>query len=602
MTLQSLVESAARAFGLPAEVLAPEGSAANDLPLGDWCVEDWPSVDPHAIGRVYEAQVLAPEVRGRKRAGAFYTPSEVARVLARQTLEVWWTPDDRPGEDGNIRHARMRAVPVTSSVPVVLDPACGCGSLLIEALRALCGAWGLPVVGAAAVLRGCDREAGAVVLARVALVVAAGQLGARGADLLAIARALAGNLIVHDSLLAGVPEPAGCLLMNPPYVRAAWASEHRAAIRRAFPTADGAFDLHVPFIELAVRSVHAGGVFGVLTSDKFLVADYGRELRAMMARETTLIRVIDLADATGARPEASVSQAITIGVRQPPPADHGAEVLHPATMDELAAGRTAVVRKLQDELLGSRWPALRATPNEQRVLAKMTAGGTVRLDSIALVRGGVRGFDYHACCRELCEASGDRGEMTVLCPGNVRAYRAPAEEAVRLDGRRWRRPCLRARPEAVAEHLWELFAQPKLVVKGIGRRPTAAWVPEPGALLVAVWGIWADEELLWRLLGLLNSSAAAWLHYQQLYTARVPRGSLRIPLSWVAAFPVPREGLEDVGAVARALVRLGDGGRGTEDGRGRLEVELDELVAEVYELDEGEQALMAKAPLREVQW
>jgi hypothetical protein len=575
VTLRSLVTEAARAFALSVESLVSE-AAADDVSLGDMGAVDWLSVDPHAIGQAYESRVPARQAGGRKLAGAYYTSPALARLLATQALSL--------GEAAG------------RQLPTILDPACGCGGLLIEALRVLCGQRNASVLDGAAALWGCDRDAGAVTLARLALIAASYQLGARGLELPAIARALAAHIVVRDCLLGDAPEPADCLLMNPPYVRAALAVEERETIRRLFPTAVGAFDLQVPFIEFALRSVREGGALGLLTSNKFLVADYGRALREVLAREATLIRLIDLADCADTRSGALVSQAVTIAVRRPPPVDHEVELHHPRALDEVAPGCATIIRRKQKDLLNTRWPLLRASAVEERLLAKMTLGKAVRLDSIALVRGGVRGFDYHLCCRDLCESAGEAGEMPVLCPGNVRAYRAPVGR-VRLEGRQWLQPCLRARPERVGGRLWELFAQPKLVVKGVGARPTAAWVPGPAALLVAVWGVWAEEETLWRLLALLNSAPAAWLHYEQLYAARIPRGSLRVPLSWVAAFPVPTAGLDEAAEIAGAIHATSDPQQAAE-----LQERIDRVVSEAYGLDEGERALMAKAPLRKVQW
>jgi hypothetical protein len=226
----------------------------------------------------------------------------------------------------------------------------------------------------------------------------------------------------------------------------------------------------------------------------------------------------------------------------------------------------------------------------------MTTGPTRPLGSLALVRGGLRGFDYHRCCDELVEAADYPRAVPVVTPGNVRAYGAQANRPVRLAGRDWTEPCLPRRPDVIPANLWELFAQPKVVVKGVGARPTAGWRPDPAALFVAVWGVWGEEGLLWAVLGLLNSWAAAWLHYQQLATARIPHGSLRVPMAWVAEFPLPRNGTDEIAELARKRL-LADTAKEQE----ALQARIDRAVARAHDLTEAELRAMERTPLRPVQ-
>ncbi len=575
MISRGLLSSAAQAYGLPPGIIAPElgpGLVGGGAGAG----VDWSSVDPHAIGRIYEQRVLAGQAAARKAQGAFYTPPVVARLLVEQALPL--------------------ADSAQSDPPEVLDPACGCGDLLVEAFRFLCRRRGADALTGVSRLRGFDCDLESVLLARVALLAAAHGLGVRGDDLRGVARCLSRQVVARDVLGGDIAASADCVLVNPPYVRAATVGQDRDLLRRRYPTASGAFDLHVPFVELAVRATRQGGSLGLLTSDKFLVADYGRKLRALLADEVQLLCLIALADCDDASPGALVGQVVTVAVRRRPERGHRVEVLHPRSLAELGCRSARVVRPAQRDLLRARWPTLRADSAERQIIAKMTSGSVAPLGSISLVRGGVRGFDYDTCCQELAEARKRPDEMPVLCPGNIRAYRAPSGHTVRLAGRRWRAPCLERRPDPVPEELWQLFTKPKLVVKGVGPRPTAALVSGPGALFVSVWGVWAEPALLCSLLVLLNSQPAAWLHYQQLYTARIPHGSLRIPLSWLATFPVPVNGLRELAPLARRRIAARPGGE-----RSRLQEEIDVATARAYGLGEDELRLMAQAPLREVQ-
>ena len=575
MISSGLLIGAAKAYGLPPALIAPELRLTRVAGSPDANL-DWSSIDPHTIGQLHERHVLAARPLARKARGAFYTPPRVARLLAEEALPLAGSAHDE--------------------LPEILDPGCGCGGLLVEALRYLCQRRGAVVSDAACRLRGLDRDLDSVILARLALIALAYNLGASNAELAAVARSVSRRIAPEDILDSDSLALADCVLMNPPYVRAASAPENRDRLRRKFRTASGAFDLHVPFVELAVRSVRPGGALGLLTSDKFLVADYGRKLRACLADELKLVRLIFLSDCAEAQTEALVSQVATVAVRQRPPCHHTVELHYPQSLGDLARLPAEPITLAQSHLLDSRWPTLRAGPPERRIVSHMTATPARPLGSVALVRGGVRGFDYEACCRELVEADGEPHEMPVVCPGNVRAYRAPSGHSVRLAGRRWKAPCLRRKPDRLSRKLWDLFGQPKLLVKGVCRRPTAALSSGQTALFVAVWGVWAEEDLLYPVLALLNSKPAAWLHYQQLYTARIPRGSLRVPLSWLAAFPIPAGDLSEL----RHLAHCREGATSDAE-RAQLQEQIDRASAEAYGLGDRELRIMDEAPLGDVQ-
>lgn len=544
-------------MGLPPESVAPELDAvASPSPAG----VDWTRVRPRDIGRLYaecaDGSADAP--------GSHYTPAPVAELLAEQTLAV---------------ACRAKQTPAA-----ILDPACGCGSLLLAVLEQLSDHHGLPPSRACEALRGHDRDQGAVALTRLTLLMELRRRGLHDSELRAAAAHLVSSITPRD-VLRRRPGAADCIVLNPPYVRAARGdAAERRRIRSSFSTAVGAFDLQVPFVQLALDATREGGVVGLLVSNKLLVADYGRALRRYMHERATLHSLLDLDERPESQPDAQVNQAILVATLRP------ARPQHRVRVSRVPALRPT--RRLQCDVLTTRWPALHADARETKIVERMISADHPPLASLAKVRGGLRGFDYHACCAELFETGG----MPVISPGNLRAYRAPTGQSLRLGGRQWSAPGLRARPAGISETLWRLFRRPKLVVKGIGPRPTAALVGQPAALLVAVWGVWAEQETLWALLALLNSLPVAWLHYQQLHSARIPEGSLRIPLSWLKQLPVPEPALRELAGLGRLRASAGEPSEQAE-----LQQRIDLAVATGYGLGEAEMRLMAKAPLRGVQ-
>jgi hypothetical protein len=174
----------------------------------------------------------------------------------------------------------------------ICDPAIGEGAFLLEIVRVLAAAVA-PHLGrrdarrlvAARCIYGVDIDARAVAAARRAVESFVGEP----------VPALREHLRVGDALAIDW-EPHDAIVGNPPYVRQERLGAAKRALR-SFASYDGVADLYVYFIELAHRVVRPGGRYCLVVPNKWLTAAYGRPLRALLAREASLERVVDFGQA-----------------------------------------------------------------------------------------------------------------------------------------------------------------------------------------------------------------------------------------------------------------------------------------------------------------
>ena len=499
-----------------------------------------------------------------RRRGVVYTPPGLADWLARRTLELL--------PPGPVR---------------VLDPACGQGSLLVAALSDLVAQGQRPesVVGEGLFGLDCDPEA--VGACHEALLAAARRLGAPCRALGRAEGRLAQHLHVADALLEPLGASFDAVLGNPPYVRAAYdAPGRRRALRARFETAVGAFNLFVPFAELALRALRPDGAFGLLTSNKWLVADYGSRLRSLLIREAELAWLLDL---TESRPFAGVlvSTLAIAGRRHTPTPGHEVQVGRATARAAALEGIPTRPRRQAEVLAGPR--SVIGSTVAQRAAARMCAAGPA-LGEVATVRGGVMGFAYREVCGQLAEATGDTPNQRVLCPGNVGRYEVRWGRPVRLAGSVWRHPVLTGEADGISASAAAFFTRPKVVVRGVARRVSAALDAAGSALLVAVWGVAGGGAPLEALLALLNSRPVAWLHREQLQAARIPRGSYSFPLSWLRQVPVPA-GVEGLAAAGAERLAAGDAAA-----QERVEASIDKMVCELYGLSAAERREVLAGP------
>jgi adenine-specific DNA-methyltransferase len=216
----------------------------------------------------------------RRRGGLVYTP----RHLVKYVLDVAGYVSDAAIEGASL-----------------LDPACGAGVFLEEALRCLAtriaGLQGdLRFPHAAGVLLdvarrnlvGVDVDPEACVLARAALVRTAAELTGRPVAL----DYFDSNIIEGDFLGTGLVSPGGRLAVlppfavivgNPPYVTTTRLDAMaKVELRRRFLTATGRIDLYVLFFERAVTFLRMGGRLAFITPDKYLSSHSARPLRHLL--------------------------------------------------------------------------------------------------------------------------------------------------------------------------------------------------------------------------------------------------------------------------------------------------------------------------------
>lgn len=247
---------------------------------------------------MFERALAERDPARRKRGGVYYTPPWLARVLVDQSLGHWLAAGRAElGErDGPHRAAALRRYAARVEALTVLDPACGGGALLAEALRVLVDerrwiadelarATGCPPAfdrarTLAAILSaniyGLDIDVDAVDITRLALWLDAETRAEPPSAFvahIACADALAG-------LPPGWPPGFDCIVANPPYVR-----------RQALEA--GGVDLYVRFIARGLELLEGEGVMGYIAPSVWLRAAYGRALRERVCETRRLDRWID---------------------------------------------------------------------------------------------------------------------------------------------------------------------------------------------------------------------------------------------------------------------------------------------------------------------
>lgn len=236
--------------------------------------------------------------RHRKQQGIYYTPTYIVDYIVRNTL-------GKLLENKRINVEKIR----------VLDPACGSGSFLIKALDILNEYYrknkndygqtyldstvGIPFTKRVKILQdnifGVDLDKQAVEIAQLNLLL---KIADKGHRLPLLEQNIkCGNSLIDNKEIAGdkafkwedefkeVIKDGGfnVVIGNPPYVRQEELSEIKPYLAANYETYQGTADLFVYFVEKELRILREDGYFGMIVSNKWLRAGYGKNLRKFLA-------------------------------------------------------------------------------------------------------------------------------------------------------------------------------------------------------------------------------------------------------------------------------------------------------------------------------
>lgn len=309
----------------------------------------------------------------RKKEGAFYTPAFITRYIVEQALgsvlsdrfEALRTAHEAKAKgtaktaltDPTVYDLDELKAPQKKALITfweawqdelktvkVLDPACGSGSMLIEAfdqlhmvyqtsndrLEELRGARSLFDPDRQILqhnLYGVDINEEAVEICKLSLWI---KTAARGKALTSLDETIqVGNSVVSDTAVhlrafdwqesfPRVFKKGGfdVVVGNPPYVRQEWLGDIKPFLQENYQTYHGMADLYVYFYELGVRVLKPGGRLSFVVTNKWMKAGYGEPLRRFFSEHAWMESVIDFGHAKQIFEDADVFPSIIV-LRKP---------------------------------------------------------------------------------------------------------------------------------------------------------------------------------------------------------------------------------------------------------------------------------------------
>jgi len=346
---------------------------------------------------------------------------------------------------------------------------------------------------------------------------------------------------------------------NPPYERTKYLIEDQSVYNEFYETAYGAYDIYILFMEKSLSLLLSSGYFSFIVSNKFVIDDYGAKLRNLLTGKYYVHQLIDLTECPSVFKEALVSPLVIIASRSKInfvniavfKQDMPEKILDLPSLFTLNKHTTesdfvVVERRRINELQHPDTGHFNVyLVGHKRLLERKLYTTSLLLKELLTTRTGIMGFEYWSFEPFVADGrktSSITSYFKLLTPSLLERYQILWElKPVDIYKKRFYRPILIYKESPLNDATRKFFKSQKIVVRGTARKLTASFDIEGHALLVAVHGIECkDLKKGFFLLSLLNSSLLNWLHIVSFYSARIPQGSLRYPVSFYDNLPIRR--------------------------------------------------------------
>jgi len=289
--------------------------------------------------------------------------------------------------------------------------------------------------------------------------------------------------------------------------------------------------MYVLFLEKAFELLRDGGMCGMIVPNKIAALDYAMSCRGMLLEQTTLMHITDVARLS-LFPTASVYPYVLTWKKEIPSPDHMVAIHHPNSERELQTPVPAIEVHQSSFSPETGFRIHGELDVESRV-------PTQPLASRATLHSGTTGFVAYQIAAALLESpvAGSEPCFEFIVTGNIDRYSIRPGN-VRYMKRRYQWPMLPKAAEELSANKRRLFAGPKIVVAGMGRRLEAAFDPGNRALGVQVFAAAEPQDDPRYLLGLLNSKLLSHLFRIRFQAKRLANGYLAVNKSQLAQLPI----------------------------------------------------------------
>jgi hypothetical protein len=338
----------------------------------------------------------------------------------------------------------------------------------------------------------------------------------------------------------GIQEGFDIVIANPPYVRIhKQDAGSKQLMKSTYKSAMGDYDLYVLFFERGLSLLCEGGILTFITPDKYLVRDYGKELRKIIL-DYRIVGLLDISRANDAF-QAATYPLISIIAKDAP-----SDKITVTTVNSISNIHDSSQRTLISHAKAKEENIIEIIePAAANIIDKINKSGVPLSGLIAskqMFCGTPRAKDYKPWgTKVVTDAVQSEEVLPLYVCANIEPYRLNRNKTVRTLGNKVTAPSFDNSSGMIADTRWKDFSHnPKILIRGNDTRITAA-LDETGSVFVGVYAIKVDEnisKIYFSLMAQLNSKLLNWIFKIQNPSVRIGGGFFSINAPQLMKLPI----------------------------------------------------------------
>lgn len=295
------------------------------------------------------------------------------------------------------------------------------------------------------------------------------------------------------------------ILGNPPYVSARAMSKAGMDDQKSFfknknyySTPSGVFDLYIVFMEKGIKLLKNDGSLGFIISNKFMIDDYGKEIRKFLLNNTKINEIIDVSK-EDVFADAAVYPHILIFTKQNDQQTYNIKTQN-GLKNKLFENQIPVelFKELSDNIF-----VIHFIGGEFDLIKKIMKSGE-SLEKFCEMHAGTTGFSASNIAKCIVDGNTSKPCVDFIVTGNIDRYQIKMGN-VRYLNKKYENPKLILDKNLITEGKIGLFTSPKIVIGGMTTRIEAAYDKQGTGIGVNVYAVTDPKLNEYYLLGLLNS-------------------------------------------------------------------------------------------------
>lgn len=325
---------------------------------------------------------------------------------------------------------------------------------------------------------------------------------------------------------------------NPPYVRVHKQDDsQKQYIRTHYSSALGDFDLYIIFIEKSLHLINNNGIVTLITPDKFLVREYGENIRKIILTNFSIKELYDISRAIDAF-TASVYPLVSLitGKKQ----SQKVRIRFAKSISQLN-NPLEEYSVDQNELSTNGLIELITQQNRkiiQKIYDRSKSLGEIIIEG-QIFCGTPRAKDYYSWTKGIVLKQNENTPKLIVC-SNISPYLIDHAKQIRTLGIKVFQPYFSNEKKLISDDLWKSFNySPKILIRGNDKRITAVLDDSP-SVFIGVYAIKIFGELkLYSkyLTAFLNSTICQWVFQKKNPSIKIGGGYFSINSPQILSLP-----------------------------------------------------------------